>query len=194
MERIAKYLLFIIVMEAVLVCFSGCSIEDFKRHKKVETDDVIITEEGDTKYKKAFGSYIVKSGWMESKTHSGNGKYFYVKEGEDNDKQPNNISINSGTNDYKKEDHEKFKDAIYAQLAKQVSGSKATVTASGSTLDNGELVYTFIIKSTKSVTKQYYIVGDEKFVVIIESVWNEDDEKDVDEIALKMLNSFEWSK
>lgn len=193
MKRIAKYLLFIMVMEAVLVCFSGCNIEDFKRHKKVEENDIRITEEGDTEYKKEFGTYVVKYGWVESKTHSGNGKYFYVKDGEDEDKQPNNISINVGTNRYKKENHEAFKNAIYEQLARQV-GNNVTINASGSTLDNGEICYTFIVNSNDSITKQYYIVGDMKYVLIIESVWNKDDEKDVDEIALKILNSFEWSK
>ena len=193
MKKLIKYILFIIVMESVLVCFSGCNIEDFKRHKNVEKEDVIVTEEGDSKYEKEFGTYIVKSGWMESKTHSGNGKYFYVKEGEDNDKQPNNISINEGTNRYKKENHEKFKEAIYSQLIKQV-GSNATINASGSTLDNGEIVYTFIVDSKDSIIKQYYIVGELKYVMIYETIWNKDDEKDVDEVALKMLNSFEWSK
>ncbi len=194
MKKIAKYLLFIMVMEAVLVCFSGCNIEDFKRHKRQEEDDIRITKEGDTEYKKEFGTYIVKYGWVESKSHSGNGKYFYVKDGEDDEKKPNNISINAGTNRYKKDNHEDFKNAIYEQLAKQVSQKDSEIKASGSTTEKGELLYTFVIESAGQITKQYYIVGEKKYVLIIETIWNKDDEEDVDEIALKMVNSFEWSK
>ena len=120
-------------MESVLVCFSGCNMEDFKRHNKVTENDAVVTENGDTKYQKEFGSYVVKSGWVESKTHSQNGKYFYVKDGQDNDSRPNNISINAGTNKYKKEEHEKFREAIYAQLANQVAGNDSEIMASGST-------------------------------------------------------------
>ena len=195
MKKIAKYLVFIMVMEAVLVCFSGCNLEDFKRHRNKNEnadDDVIITDEGDTKYKKEFGTYIVKSGWIESKTHSGNGKYFYVKDGQDNDTRPNNISINEGTNNYAKSEHEKFKDAIYVQLARQVSGNDSEILANGSTTEQGEILYTFIIKSSDLTITQYYIVGEKKYVMIYESVWNKDEEKEIDEVALKMVNSFEW--
>ena len=50
MKKIAKYLLFIMVMEAVLVCFSGCNIEYFKRHKNNNADDIEVIENGDVKY------------------------------------------------------------------------------------------------------------------------------------------------
>ena len=194
MKKIAKYLLFIMVMESVLVCFSGCNIEDFKRHRNENSDsDIIITDEGDTKYQKEFGTYIVKSGWVESKTHSQNGKYFYVKDGQDNDSRPNNISINAGTNKYKKEEHEKFREAIYAQLARQV-GSNVTINATGSTTDKGELVYTFVINNSNLVSTQYYIIGEKKYVMIYETVWNNDEKEETDEVALKMINSFEWKE
>ncbi len=194
MKKIAKYLLFIMVMESVLVCFSGCNIEDFKRHRNENSDsDIIITDEGDTKYQKEFGTYIVKSGWVESKTHSQNGKYFYVKDGQDNDSRPNNISINAGTNKYKKEEHEKFREAIYAQLARQV-GSNVTINATGSTTDKGELVYTFVINNSNLISTQYYIIGEKKYVMIYETVWNNDEKEETDEVALKMINSFEWKE
>lgn len=194
MKKIAKYLLFIMFMESVLVCFSGCNIEDFKRHRNENSDsDIIITDEGDTKYQKEFGTYIVKSGWVESKTHSQNGKYFYVKDGQDNDSRPNNISINAGTNKYKKEEHEKFREAIYAQLARQV-GSNVTINATGSTTDKGELVYTFVINNSNLVSTQYYIIGEKKYVMIYETVWNNDEKEETDEVALKMINSFEWKE
>lgn len=192
MKKIAKYLLFIMVMESVLVCFSGCNLEDFKRHKKVTENDAVVTENGDTKYQKEFGSYVVKSGWVESKTHSQNEKYFYVKDGQDNDSRPNNISINAGTNKYKKEEHEKFREAIYAQLANQVAGNDSEIMASGSTTENGEILYTFIINTSSVKSTQYYIVGEKKYVMIYETVWNDEEKEETDEVALKMVNSFEW--
>jgi len=194
MKKIAKYLIFIMVMEAVLVCFTGCNLQRLKKDRNKSEGHAVMTEDGDTRYSKGFGTYVVSKGWEESKTHSGNGKYFYVKDGEDNEKRPNNISINAGTNKYQKSEHEQFRSAIYAQLVKQASGSNAEITANGSTTKKGEIVYTFVIDSAEgSITKQYYIVGEKKYVMIYESVWNKDDEKDVDEVALKMLNSFEWS-
>ena len=192
MKKIVKYLVFIMVMEAVLVCFSGCSLDWLKKHKNNDVKDVFVMENGDKKYQKEFGTYIVSSDWMESKTHSTKGKYFYVKEGEDNEKKPNNISINEGTNRYSISEHEEFKNAIYAQLVGQASSSKATIVASGSTTEKGEMVYTFTLNSEKSIVKQYYIVGENKYIMIHETVWNKDDENAVDEVALKIVNSFEW--
>ena len=179
MKKICKLLIFVILTQVVIVCLSGCSLKTKK-------------DNGDVVYKKDFGSYTVSSGWEESKTHSSNGKYFYVKEGEDNEERPNNISINEGKNKYKKEEHMQFKDAIYAQLARQVS-KDAVINASGSNTEKGEILYTFVIKDKDSIFKQYYIVGDNKYIFIYETVFNKDDEAKVDEVALKMVNSFEWN-
>lgn len=192
MKKLAKYLIFIIVMEAVVVCFSGCSIDFFNRHRNIDEGE-FITENGDIKYKKSFGTYIVSNGWIESKTHSDDEKYFYVKDGHDNDDKPNNISINQGTNRYSKSEHEAFKDAIYVQLAKQASQNDSEIMANGSTTEKGELVYTFIIKSSDVTITQYYVVGEKKYVMIYESIWNKDGADETDEVAKKMVNSFEWS-
>ena len=188
MKKICKFLIFIIITQVLIVCLSGCNLES----KKVKKQSQISKENGDTVYTKDFGSYTVSNGWEESKSHSGNGKYFYVKEGEDKEKRPNNISINEGTNRYKKEDHMQFKDAIYAQLARQVS-KDAVINASGSNTEKGEILYTFVIKEKDVIAKHYYIVGDKKFIFIYETVFNKDDEAKVDEVALKMVNSFEWN-
>ena len=191
MKKIAKYLLFIMVMEAVLVCFSGCNMENLKRHKE-NTEETAMTEDGDTKFEKEFGSYIVKKGWVESKSHSRNGVFFYVKDGHDDDSKPNNISVNEGTNNYSKENHVKFKDAIYAQLARQVAGDDSEIMANGSTTENGEILYTFVIKTSNTTSTQYYIVGEKKYVMIYETVWNEDEKEETDDVAMKIVNSFKW--
>lgn len=145
-------------------------------------------------YEKDFGTYEVTDGWVESETHSSDSKFFYVLDGTDNDETPNNISINVGTNRYSIEEHEQFKEAILKQLYSQVSSYNATVTASGSTTDNNYIVYTFIIyeKETDVTTTQYYIVGDYKYVLIHETVF--DDSKEADEVAKKIVNSFKWKQ
>lgn len=188
MKKICKFFIFIIITQVLIVCLSGCNLELRKLNKKTQ----LTKENGDIVYTKDFGSYTVSNGWEESKTHSGKGKYFYVKNGEDNEKKPNNISINEGKNKYKKEEHMQFKDAIYAQLARQVS-KDTIINASGSNTENGEILYTFVINEKDVITKQYYIVGDYKYIFIYETVFNKDDEAKVDEVALKMINSFEWN-
>ena len=190
MKKIVKGIAVILLMEVVLVCFSGCNI--FKKHKK--SNDAVINSNGDTEYTKEFGSYTVKSGWIESKTHSTKTKFFYVKDGEDNEKKPNNISINQGKNKYSKDQHLQFKDAITKQLAAQTKGSKnATINASGSTTKNGYTLYTFILKSNDSTATQYYIVGEKKYVMIYETVWADKDGTEADEVAHQMNDTFKWN-
>ncbi len=188
MKKISKFLIFIIITQVLIVCLSGCNLK--LNNKKKEGSEV--QENGDIVYTKEFGSYTVLNGWEESKSHSSKNKFFYVKNGEDDEKKPNNISINQGTNRYKKYEHEQFKDAIYKQLAKQTSKG-VEINASGSNTEKGEILYTFVTNDKTSITKQYYIVGNKKFILIQETVFNKDDESEVDEVALKMVNSFEWN-
>ena len=118
-----------------------------------------------------------------------------MKNGTENDNRPNNISINRGTNKYKKEEHNLFKEAIYKQLVYQTSSQKdTTINGAGSKTENGDILYTFIIKSNESVTKQYYIVGNYEYILVHESVWNLDDEDEVDDVAKQIVNTFEWTK
>ena len=85
-----------------------------------------------------------------------------------------------------------FKNAIYAQLARQIP-KNAVINASGSNTENGEILYTFVINGNDSIVKQYYIVGEKEYILIHETIFNKDDENKVDEVALKMVNSFEWN-
>lgn len=189
MKSLIRSVFIVLVMGTVLVCMSGCNIK--KRRNTVNKN---VLSDQDTEYTKEFGSYTVKKGWIESKSHSSKGKYFYVKDGEDDDKKPNNISINAGTNKYSKNDHESFKQAIYRQLVMQVGKNKnTTINGNGSTTENGEIVYTFVIDSEDSVITQYYIVGDYKYVFVYESVWNKDNKDEVDSVAQKIVNSFKWA-
>lgn len=143
---------------------------------------------------KNFGSYELPEDWIESKEHSTTNKFFYVKKGNEQEKQPNNISINSGTNRYAKTEHEKFKTAILKQLSVQIAGDDGIeLNASGTTSSNGDIIYTFIIKESKNniITKQYYIVGDYKYILIQETTFSEPDE--TDEATKCMVDSFKWN-
>ena len=152
-----------------------------------------ITEQTDYTINKDFGSYSISESWTEVKAQSSSNKYFYVLKGQENNEKPNNISINAGKNYYAKADHEKFKNSILNQLSMQITGKEGIeINADGSTTENGEIVYTFIIKDTKNntITTQYYIVGDYKYVLIHETVFGES--KETDDVAKNIVSSFRW--
>lgn len=154
-----------------------------------DNDDDFVT------YTKDFGSYTVAKTWPENSEHSSNSKFFYAKEGTEDDSRPNNISINVGTNKYSSEEHMKFKDAILRQLSMQIGNSKGTtLNANGSNTENGYVVYTFIInnESDNSITTQYYIVGDYKFALVHETTFGDPDE--CDKVAKDIVDSFKWEE
>ena len=101
-----------------------------------------------------------------------------------------------GTNKYSSEEHEKFKTAILNQLSMQISSSNdLKINANGSyTKDNNYVVYEFDIYEEKEniTTKQFYIVGDYKYVLIHETIYDQTD-KDIDIVAKKMVDSFKWN-
>jgi len=172
-----KKLLFIIL---IFLCLAGC--------KKIENNT-----KGNNTFNKDFGSYEVPKNWVEVKSYSTSNKFFYTIKGQEHDKKPNNISINSGTNKYSIDDHEDFKKAILYQLSMQIGDRKdVEISANGSNNANGDIVYTFIINETNNnvTTTQYYIVGDYKYILIHETVFGESEE--TDNVAKNMVNSFKW--
>ena len=147
-----------------------------------------------TLIEKDFGTYEIPADWIESEAHSTNSKFFYVKEGEENENRPNNISVNEGTNKYSESEHEKFRMAILKQLSMQIGGDEdVEVNANGSNTENGDVVYTFNIKEADGIeTTQYYIVGDYKYILIQQTVFEKSD--DIDNVAKDIANSFSWSE
>lgn len=158
-------------------------------------DNIILENiEEEKTYSKSFGEYKVPSNWIESKTHSTNNKFFYVLNGHDNDAKPNNISINMGSNKYSVNEHDKFKTAIINQLSMQIGNrDDVTIKATGSKTANDYILYTFIIndKSSNIATTQYYIVGDYKYILVHETVFDEYS-SDVDDVAKGIVNTFIW--
>ena len=117
---------------------------------------------------KDFGSFVVADGFGEAKEQSGNGRYFYVVKGHEHDARPDNISINTGHQNYNLDESEKFAESTTWQLNMQIkqSGIDATVTGSSGKTDAGDIMYIFDIKINGSdeIDRQYYILRDKKYV------------------------------
>lgn len=143
---------------------------------------------------KEFGSFIVAEGFGEAKEQSGGGRYFYVLEGHEHDARPNNISINTGHQNYNLDESEKFAESTTWQLNMQIKqyGMDAVVYGSSGKTDAGDIMYIFDIKFNDSdeIDRQYYILRDKKYVMVFMS--NFDGDESVNKAAELMAKSFEW--
>ena len=143
---------------------------------------------------KEFGSFIVAEGFGEAKEQSGGGRYFYVVEGHEHDARPNNISINTGHQNYNLDESEKFAESTTWQLNMQIKqyGMDAVVYGSSGKTDAGDIMYIFDIKFNDSneIDRQYYILRDKKYVMVFMS--NFDGDESVNKAAELMAKSFEW--
>ena len=143
---------------------------------------------------KEFGSFIVAEGFGEAKEQSGGGRYFYVVEGHEHDARPNNISINTGHQNYNLDESEKFAESTTWQLNMQIKqyGMDASVYGSSGKTYAGDIMYIFDIKFNDSneIDRQYYILRDKKYVMVFMS--NFDGDESVKQAAELMAKSFEW--
>lgn len=150
--------------------------------------------DGGTRYQKSYGSYIILDGWIEA-DRSTDTKSFYAKEGTENDLRPDNISVEIGTNPYSLEEHAEFARAIQAQMAAQLAeiGRDTTLTGSGTATEKGDIVYVFTIEEAgKRAAVQYYIVGEQRYCMVYETIYL--DEAECDAAAQKIVESFEWAE
>lgn len=143
---------------------------------------------------KEFGSFIVAEGFGEAKEQSGGGRYFYVVKGHEHDARPNNISINTGHQNYNLDESERFAESTTWQLNMQIKqyGLDAVVYGSSGKTDAGDIMYIFDIKFNDSdeIDRQYYILRDKKYVMVFMS--NFDGDESVNKAAELMAKSFEW--
>ncbi len=155
----------------------------------IQSEEATQPEEKETAFP---GSYTVPDGWVKAEEHSTDKKFFYVEEGHETDKMPDNISINIGTNRYSAEDHTSFRDAIVQQLLAQLNGVDAELLGDGTSTEQGYIVYIFTIneRSTGVVTKQYYIVDDYQFCLI--HLTNYTNSENANEAAQAIVDSFVW--
>ena len=161
--------------------------------KEASQKDDNTTKDGQ-RVDKEFGSFIVAEGFGEAKEQSGGGRYFYVVEGHEHDARPNNISINTGHQNYNLDESEKFAESTTWQLNMQIKqyGMDAVVYGSSGKTDAGDIMYIFDIKFNNSdeIDRQYYILRDKKYVMVFMS--NFDGDESVNKAAELMAKSFEW--
>ena len=161
--------------------------------KEASQKDDNTTKDGQ-RVDKEFGSFIVAEGFGEAKEQSGGGRYFYVVEGHEHDARPNNISINTGHQNYNLDESEKFAESTTWQLNMQIKqyGMDAVVYGSSGKTDAGDIMYIFDIKFNNSdeIDRQYYILRDKKYVMVFMS--NFDGDESVKQAAELMAKSFEW--
>ena len=136
------------------------------------------------------GSYTVPDGWVKMEKYSTGNKIFYVEEGHEDDELLDNISIEVGTNRYNVDEHEKFRDAIVRQLTMQLQGIDAELTGDGTYTEQDYILYIFTINEEDVVTKQYYIVGDQRYCLL--HLTNFTGSENVNKAARAMADSFVW--
>ena len=195
-----KKSLYLLPLMIVMLSACGNKHADVVTSTKADESTVEATQKGDTgnkdskRVEKEFGSFIVAEGFGEAKEQSGGGRYFYVVEGHEHDARPNNISINTGHQNYNLYESEKFAESTTWQLNTQIKqyGMDASVYGSSGKTDAGDIMYIFDIKFNNSdeIDRQYYILRDKKYVMVFMS--NFDGDESVNKAAELMAKSFEW--
>ena len=195
-----KKSLYLLPLMIVMLSACGNKHADVVTSTKADESTVEATQKGDTgnkdskRVEKEFGSFIVAEGFGEAKEQSGGGRYFYVVEGHEHDARPNNISINTGHQNYNLDESEKFAESTTWQLNMQIKqyGMDAVVYGSSGKTDAGDIMYIFDIKFNDSneIDRQYYILRDKKYVMVFMS--NFDGDESVKQAAELMAKSFEW--
>jgi hypothetical protein len=137
-----------------------------------------------------YGTYKIDK-LVKNAEHSTSAQTFYTLKEDKNKELPDNIGVSTGTNYYKKENHEEFKNAILQQLGMQ-SSLFDTLNSSGFTTEKGNIAYKFIMKNDKATATQYYIVGDNKFILIYETNYTGNPE--LDKETEYIVNTFEWNE
>lgn len=195
-----KKSLYLLPLMIVMLSACGNKQADVAATAKADESTVEVTQKDDAATKdskrveKEFGSFIVADGFGEAKEQSGGGRYFYVVEGHEHDARPNNISINTGHQNYNLDESEKFAESTTWQLNMQIKqyGLDAVVYGSSGKTDAGDIMYIFDIKFNDSdeIDRQYYILRDKKYVMVFMS--NFDNDESVNKAAELMAKSFEW--
>ncbi|MDR2132873.1 MAG: copper amine oxidase N-terminal domain-containing protein [Clostridiales Family XIII bacterium] len=163
----------------------------------IATDEE-YADENTVSYMKSFGAYSVAADWFESAELSQNDRYFYLKKGQNPEKNAGMISVESGRHRYAAEDHSAFRDVVYRQLLKQVSNDPDAgfLFGDGTTTAKGYTLYVFTIEyeSAGRTDRMYYIVGDYKYVLITESDGHDKNAEDITAVSKAAVDSFEWAR
>jgi hypothetical protein len=154
---------------------------------------------------KEFGAYNIPFDWIEVDKFPGSVWSFWYSKKDENIEAPDwtHIRVSFSRNSFKIEEHENFKEAIFDQLFRQFmqanSIQKPEITNFTETITmQNYLLLIFTIehyepKLDKKITSiQYYIVGDEKHIVLYLTVFDEERILPTIKAAEIITNSFEW--
>jgi hypothetical protein len=166
------------------------SMDGFAQEEAVQ-DDAAEQGEYDPLQTKSFGTYILPDEWIEAEQQSRGEKYFYIRETSIGDPLPTNISVEMGTNRYALDEHLIFRRAILEQLIMQAQNAES-VNGSGTYTENDDILYIFTIKEDDVTTVQYYIVGEEKYILIHLTVFDDEETEIGEAAALYIANTFVW--
>lgn len=144
-------------------------------------------------FEQYYGTYEVKEGWVKANDVSSDSITFYVKSGDEDLDQPNNVAIKGNKTKFAADKHEEFKDAIVSQVNEQIpEDMDVDVKVDGKTNKSGDVYYVVGIDEGDIATKFYYILADHKFVTIQATSFDKGDE--VFEVADHMADTFVWTK
>lgn len=150
-----------------------------------------------------YGKYKVPAGFMivpeyaESEGYTAAEKRYYVKDDEDVSRKGTGISsfsVEIGQNRYAMDEHERFRQGIVASLGAQLSADdvQASLSGAGTTTDEGYPLYTFTIEMEDVTVVQYYVVGDQKYLLISLAYGIDEPGEDYTAASLEVANSFIW--
>ena len=145
-----------------------------------------------------FGSYTVPAGWVRSDKYSTEDKVFYLLAGHEDDKEPDNVSVEMGENRYGADEHEEFRMAILSQISAQLEGvDNVALTGYGSNTEAGDVYYAFTFtedlgEGKQIITRHFYIIGEKKYVLV--HLTNFSGSEDTDKAAEKIAESFVWAE
>jgi hypothetical protein len=200
--KFRKFAAAVLIIAAASLVLTGCGktstaeksgTESSSRSSSESSSSSASASESANVFQTGYGKFELPDGWVKNDEHSTDEKPFFVSEDYDGSGVPDNISVEYGTNHYKKEQASTFGRTILRQLSSQVGGQlDGNITSSGSTTKAGDPVLKFNIPLSDRVCRQYYIVGDSCYVMVYET--NFDDSASCRKAAKKIVNTFEWKQ
>ncbi|MBO4688164.1 MAG: hypothetical protein J5636_06585 [Clostridiales bacterium] len=196
------------LMASLLMLTSGCLLmltpkkktTDKSSDKKTgqkEKSDRKSSEDGVVEMEKEFGTYEIKSGWVEVDSQSMAPDIFtYCVEGNENSKTPpNNIVVRHDKNQYSKDQHVDFSAAILQQIKGQAASYGGEAHMEGYGEINGCMVYQFVYECDPYCV-QWYFCGEKEYVMVGMTIFDEEESKsdNIREVAQGIVDSFIWAE
>ena len=179
--------------------FSGCTLlgmADWIEEAKTDSDPPKENQENSIadEVKEEYGTYTVPEGWSEAKELSQKNLTFYLQNGTPTDKPTTNISVSEGKNKYSAADAGSFAQAIDRQLRSQAGSlDLKSYSGNGTFTEKDYPLITMVVETEEMTTIQHYIVGDHRYVMVHLSEYNDEAIPNAEEVALSIVNSFEWA-